>query len=159
MIFDASKTQKWTSWTSFNHFRVLKTDIDVRYVILGAFWRSWRLIWAVFGAQGAVLGVHLGAPEASWRVTRAPRRRHFFIKIDAHFAYPILNIIWVLLGHFGATFWLSKGLPDAPKWSRSCIFPRLCFVYLRLLFLMFAYLCVLILILVLALVLILAFAY
>ena len=145
MIFDASKTQKWTSWTSFNQFRALKTDIDVLYVTLGAFWGSWRLIWAGFGTQGAALGVHLGAPEASWRVTMAPRRRHFITKIDTYFAYPILDIILGAPGPLWGDILALQRPPGRSKMKSIVHFSspmlRLC----SLAFLMFAYLCVLIL--------------
>ena len=93
MIFDASKTQTWTSWTSFNDFRVLKADVDPPYIILGALWASRDLIWAVSGRPGGSLGGHLGAHEAPPRVSRASLGRHFFIKIESYFAYPILELI------------------------------------------------------------------
>ena len=93
MIFDASKTQKCMSWTSFNHFWLLKSDVDLPYVILGALWASRDLIWAVSGRPGGSLGAHLGAHEAPLRVSGASLGRHFFVKIESSFAYPFLELI------------------------------------------------------------------
>ena len=115
MIFDASKTQTWTSWTSFNDFRVLKTNIDLRYVILDALRGSWDLIWAVSGRPGGSLGSHLGAHEALPRVSGASLGQLFFAKIESYFAYPILELILDAPGPLWGAILAPQSPPERSK--------------------------------------------
>ena len=121
MKIDAGKYTERTSWTSFEDFGVPKIDIDFRYVFFGTLWASYSLVWAVTGRPGGSLGGHLGAHEATLRVSRASLGRHFFIKMESYFAYPILDLILDAPAPLWGAILAPKAPPDAPKWCCFCV--------------------------------------
>ena len=80
----------------------------------------------------------MGAPEASWRVTRAPQRRHLFTKINAYFAYPILDTI---LGAPGPLWGDILALQRPPGHSKMKSIVHFSSPMLRLSSLIFSYVC------------------
>ena len=108
---------------------------------------------ALLGAIWAPLGSPWGSPGPPWGSTFSSKST-----IILHTSF--CSSFGVLLGHslLGAIL-APQRTPGHSTMNSIVHFSSPIFVYLRLLFLMFAYLCVLVLILVLAWVLILAFAY
>ena len=71
---------------------------------------------------GQFLGVQEALLGAIWAPMRLPRGSLeppwggiFPSKSNLILHTPFWSSFWMLLGHFGAPFWLPKGLPDTPR--------------------------------------------